>query len=134
MAIRRRSRSIALALIGTVGLPACMPNAPDIVHDRYASLEDCSADWGRPEVCDRDDAAHPSSSAPWRTGGSGFVFRGPNYPAGERQEAQFQAREQAYRSGVLSAFGPEPGTRAIEHAVPSRGGFGSSAHTFGRLG
>jgi uncharacterized protein YgiB involved in biofilm formation len=128
---RRRSRQIALVLIGTVALPACTPDAPRVVHDQYASLEDCAADWGRPEVCDRDDR-----SGPWagNFGGPRIVFRGPNYPVDDRVQAQYEAREQARALGSLDANAVGFGNRAIEPAVPSRGGFGASAHFFGRLG
>jgi uncharacterized protein YgiB involved in biofilm formation len=125
----RRSKQIALVLIGTAALPACTPAPPRVVHDRYASLEDCSADWGRPEVCDRDNDSHG-----WSGTGPRIAYRGPSYPDGDRGQAQYEARREAYRVGALDAAAPSPGNRAIEQAVPSRGGFGSSARFFGRLG
>jgi hypothetical protein len=144
--VRRRSRHIVLVLIGAASLPACSPSPPAIVHDRYASLDDCAADWGRPEDCDAENAA-ATSIGPRPGNGLGFgspsrfLFRGPDYAVGERQDAQSRAREQAYRSGLLSELQAGPSSRAIEHAVPSigragpsRGGFGSMSHLFGRLG
>jgi uncharacterized protein YgiB involved in biofilm formation len=130
MSVRRRSQRIVLVLIGTVALPACTPNTPGFVHDRYASLEDCSADWGRPDVCDREDDVHTSPGA----FGRGILYRGPTYPAGDREQAQNQAFYQARRLGVLDQAATGPVSHAIEHGVPSRGGFGSSAHAFGHLG
>jgi uncharacterized protein YgiB involved in biofilm formation len=127
----RRSRTIALVLIGTTALPACMPAAPRVVHDRYASLADCSADWGRPEVCDRDDDSRP---LPGNYGGPRVVYSGPSYPLGDRGQAQYEARTQALQLGALQATAPGTGNRAIEQSVPTRAGFGSSAHFFGRLG
>jgi uncharacterized protein YgiB involved in biofilm formation len=126
----RRSKQIALVLIGTAALPACTPAPPRVVHDRYASLDDCSADWGRPEVCEQDDANRP------RSGGTGPLiwYRGPSYPEGDRGQAQGEARREAFRIGALDSAAPAFGNHAIEQAVPSRGGFGSSAHFFGRLG
>jgi hypothetical protein len=137
MSVRRSSRQIMLVLIGTAALPACSPT-PAPVHDRYASLEDCTADWGRPEACDREPAsgtaAGGTGGGPWS--GRGFVFRGPDYRAGDRALAQYEARDAAVRLGALQSFEAGPTSHAIEHAVPSasRGGFGSLSHVFGRLG
>jgi uncharacterized protein YgiB involved in biofilm formation len=125
----RRSRQIALVLIGTAALPACTPT-PRAVHDRYASLEDCSADWGRPEVCEQDD----DRRSWWGGSGSHVWYRGPSYAEGDRGQAQTEARREALRLGALGMSASAPGSHAIEQAVPSRGGFGSSAHFFGRLG
>jgi len=130
MSTSRRTRHIALVLIGTAALPACMPAGQRVVHDRYASQEDCSADWGRPEVCDQED----SRSLTGGYGGPGIFYRGPSYPQGDRPVAQFEARQQAFRLGALDATSPSFGNHAIEQSVPSRGRFGSSAHSFGRLG
>ena len=126
----RRSRQIALVLIGTAALPACTPN-PRAVHDRYASLEDCTADWGRSEVCAQDDDRHSSW---WGGTGPHIWYRGPSYPVGDRAGAQVDARREALRLGALDPAATTTGSHAIEQAVPSRGGFGSSAHFFGRLG
>jgi uncharacterized protein YgiB involved in biofilm formation len=126
----RRSRQIALALIGAAALPACTPAPPRLMHDRYASLEDCSADWGRPEVCDQDEA----NRGGWGGTGPRIGYRGPSYPEGDRGAAQYQAQREALRLGALDPTARGPGSHAIEQAVPSRGGFGSSAHFFGRLG
>jgi uncharacterized protein YgiB involved in biofilm formation len=126
----RRSRTIVLVLIGTTALPACMPLASRTVHDRYASLADCSADWGRPEVCDQDNDSRP---LPGSYGGPHVIYRGPNYPQGGREQAQLEARTQALRLGSLDVTAPRIGNHAIE-AVPTRGGFGASAHSFGGLG
>jgi uncharacterized protein YgiB involved in biofilm formation len=127
----RRSRRIVLVLIGAATLPACTPDSQRAVHDRYASLEDCSADWGRPGVCDREENHSPLAG---NFGGPRILYRGPDYPAGERWGAQSQAIDQARLVGALDQHALAPGNRAIEAAVPTRGGFGSSAHSFGRLG
>jgi uncharacterized protein YgiB involved in biofilm formation len=127
----RRSHRIVLVLIGTAALPACLPDSQRAVHDRYASLEDCSADWGRPEVCDREDNRSPLAG---NFGGPRIMYRGPDYPADNRWGAQYQARDQARLVGALDQNALVPGNRAIEAAVASRGGFGASAHSFGRLG
>jgi uncharacterized protein YgiB involved in biofilm formation len=131
MSTQRRTRQIVLALIGTATLPACTPSTHGVVHDRYASLEDCSADWGRPDVCDRDDDSRPLAG---NFGGPRIIYRGPSYPAGGREGAQYEARRQALQLGAVDMAPLRVGTHAIEQSVPSRGGFGSSAHFFGRLG
>jgi len=125
----RRSQQIVLVLIGTAALPGCTPG-PRAVHDRYASLEDCSADWGRPEVCEQDDDRRSG----WGGGATPTWYRGPSYPEGDRGQAQSEARREALRFGALDLSAPASASHAIEQAVPSRGGFGSSAHFFGRLG
>lgn len=144
----RRSRQITLVLIGAAALPGCSPGGPTIVHDRYASLEDCTADWGRPESCDREDSPPPRAGVSWGGGGGwggpgtggGVVFRGPDYPVGERSESQLRALRSVVPGGSPGAMPSGPVTHAIEHAVPSlsaapsRGGFGSMSHFFGRLG
>jgi hypothetical protein len=137
MPTRRSSQRIFLVLIGTAALPACSPSAPPAVHDRYASLEDCTADWGRPEACEREPtAAAPTAGGGGQWSGRSYVFRGPDYRAGDRAPAQYEARDEARRFGSLQAFDEGPSSHAIEHAVPSpsRGGFGSMARAFGRLG
>ena|SRR5882724_3296613 len=131
MSKSRRTRHIALVLIGTAALPACVPAGQRVVHDRYASLADCSADWGRPEVCDQEQE---SRSLAGGYGGPRIFYRGPSYPEGDRPVAQSEARQQAFRLGALDATSPSPSGHAIEQSVPSRGGFGSSAQSFGRLG
>jgi uncharacterized protein YgiB involved in biofilm formation len=131
----RRSKHIALVLIGSATLPGCFSNSPVPVHDRYASIEDCAADWGRPEACQGDQAAS-GGTAGAGTGGPRIYFRGPDYLSGDRAQAQYDARTQAQHAGRLQAFEGGPSSHAIEHAIPSvsRGGFGASSHFFGRLG
>jgi uncharacterized protein YgiB involved in biofilm formation len=127
----RRSKQIVLVWIGAAALPACTPAPPRAVHDRYASLEDCTADWGRPEVCDQDNDSRPG----WGNGGGPlFFYRGPSYPEGDRGPAQLQARTEAIRLGALDPAGPSIGSHAIAQSVPTRGGFGASAHVFGGRG
>lgn len=126
----RRSRQIALVLVGTAALPACAP-PPRVVHDRYASLADCSADWGRPQVCDQDQDTRP---APGYGGGPYIFYRGPSYPEGDRGEAQNQARSQAILIGALDPGAPVGGNHALAQSIPTRGGFGASAHFFGAGG
>jgi uncharacterized protein YgiB involved in biofilm formation len=128
----RRSQYIVLALIGTTAaLRAYVPSAQRAVHDRYASLEDCSADWGRPDFCTQDQDNRP---LPGNFGGPRMVYRGPTYAEGDREAARYEARSRALRLGSLNMAAASTGSHAIEQSVPSRGGFGSSAHVFGRMG
>jgi len=93
----RRSRTITLVLIGSATLSACAPEvAPNYQRDHYTSIEECAADWGRPQDCE------PSPGSPYG-GGSGYFFRGPMYMPGFRDDAQFAAREQARQEGVAIA-------------------------------
>ncbi|CAN5332959.1 hypothetical protein BH09PSE6_BH09PSE6_17770 [soil metagenome] len=112
---RRAARQISLVLIGTSAIVACsrQSEAP-AVQDRYASLEDCAADWGRPEECQaRPDQASGT--------GHGF-FYGPWYYAGNRPG--FSNR----------AVGSVPASSGARSASVSRGGFGSTGHAFGAGG
>ena len=75
MVRRRSSTQITLVLIGTVTLVGCGQQSTPSARDHYASLEDCAADWGRPESCERvQSSGHPG----------GFLFWGPLYAAGAR--------------------------------------------------
>ncbi len=121
----RRSRTITLVLIGSATLSACAPEvAPNYQRDHYTSIEECAADWGRPQDCE------PSPGSPYG-GGSGYFFRGPMYMPGFRDDAQFAAREQARQEGVAMADA-RPSNRAVgtsgsRSGSTQRGGFGSSS-------
>ena len=121
---RRSSRQITLVLIGTAALASCSQQETTTTRDQYASLEDCAADWGRPEHCE-----------PVRSSGvpGGLLFWGLPYAAGLRNQVQTGALNDARRSG--SAFvDPSRQGRAIGKAtVPAptaRGGFGSSSRSY----
>ena len=123
MKTRRSSRQITLVLIGTAALASCSQQPTTSTRDQYASLEDCAADWGRPEHCE----PVRSSSVP-----GGFLFWGLPYAAGLRDSARANALNEARRAG--SAFDPSRQGRAIGKAtVPgptARGGFGSSSRSY----
>ncbi|MEG1834361.1 MAG: hypothetical protein RR101_13320 [Burkholderiaceae bacterium] len=128
--MKKRSRSsaqIALVLIGVGGtLAGCSQQTPqEVTRDRYATLEDCAADWGRPEACDADKASAP------RAGGMPF-FLGPMYPFGFRGNAQAAAWGEAHRLGRTPAPGVMPADRSIGRtpSMTQRGGFGSSGSRF----
>ena len=116
---RRSSASITLVLIGTVTLAGCSQQSTPKARDQYASLEDCAADWGRPESCERVQ----SSGVP-----GGFLFWGPLYAASARNNALSDAR----RSANPNFADPTRQGRAIGSttAPTARGGFGSSSRSY----
>jgi hypothetical protein len=142
--VRRASRNITLVLIGSAAsLAACSPDIePSYQRDHYASVEDCAADWGRPESCE------PAAGSALNQGGtgSGYYYRGPIYSSGFRNNAQAAAREQARSEGrAISNLAPSdrsvarsgPTTRSstssggMRSSGPTaRGGFGSSSRSF----
>lgn len=129
---RRSSRSITLVLIGAAALQGCSPatETQPVSRDDYQSLEDCAADWGRPEHCERQQV---STNA-----GSSTYWRGPTYFANDRWGAQRQARDQAARTGAPSQLADGPSNRSIgtttatrpSSSPTARGGFGSSSRSF----
>jgi uncharacterized protein YgiB involved in biofilm formation len=126
MARRRASRNITLVLIGTAALAGCSQEAPKMARDHYATLEDCAADWGRPEHCDRvQSSGYPAGA---------FIFRGPAYAAANRGFARQEALHEAQRSGRL--LDPTRQGRAIGSALEptTRGGFGARARSCSSFG
>ena len=125
MAGRRASREITLVLIGAAALAGCSQQPTSMTRDHYASLEDCAADWGRPENCDRVQSSGYH--------GFPFIFMGPGYSAGLRESARANALNDARRSGS-ALIDPSRQGRAIGKAtVPAptaRGGFGSSSRSY----
>lgn len=116
---RRCSAQITLVLIGTATLVGCSQQTAPMARDHYASLEDCAADWGRPERCDRVQSS----------GYPGFLFWGPAYAAGARGNALNEAR----RSASAGFVDPARQGRSIgsSMAPTARGGFGASSRSFG---
>jgi hypothetical protein len=129
---RRASKRVTLVLAGAAALQGCglAPDSTPRAQDTYLSLEECQADWGRPEHCERQEI---------RTGaGPSTYFRGPAYYEPDRERAQRQAHEAARRAGV-AVPDERPGNRSVGRvaAAPSartfgtaRRGFGATARTF----
>ena len=146
---RRASRNISLVLIGTAALAGCARNEPPAVptaRDNYLNLSECTADWGRPEYCERQELT--------TNAGNTVFVRGPAYCPDDRIGAQRQARDEARRAGVAgvsnelgtnrsigrtttlgsSALGRGPASGATSGAATNpvaRGGFGSTGRSFG---
>jgi len=128
---RRASTRVTLVLIGAATLQACgpQPDTSERAQDTYVSLDDCAADWGRPEHCERQELTTGA--------GTSTFFRGPLYYPGLRDAAQSEARNTARQSGVQIAS-DTPSNRSIARTTLSaaaggttaRGGFGSSARMF----
>ncbi|HYM47064.1 MAG TPA: hypothetical protein VES91_01205 [Burkholderiaceae bacterium] len=126
MTRRRSSAHITLVLIGTATLVACGQQSAPLARDHYASLEDCAADWGRPESCDRVQ----SSGYP-----GGYIFRGPTYASNARDRTRGDALNDARRSGGANLADPARQGRSIGSSMAptsptSRGGFGSSSRSY----
>ena len=127
---RRASARVTLVLIGAAALQGCGPelDTTQRAQDTYLSMDDCAADWGRPEYCERQQVTTPA--------GTSTFFRGPFYYPSYRDSAQIEARDAARQAGVQVASSAAS-NRSIGRTVSSstggttsRGGFGSSAHTF----
>jgi uncharacterized protein YgiB involved in biofilm formation len=127
---RRVSAHVTLVLVGAAALTACSsePETPR-ARDTYMTLEDCTADWGRPEYCEKQQITTGA--------GSSTFFHGPTYFAPYRDVAQTEARDEARRAG-FSAAREGPSNRSIGRTsvapasmgTTARGGFGASARGF----
>jgi putative membrane protein len=76
-----------------------------MVRDHYATLEDCIADWGRREHCDRVRSSGYD--------GGSIVFRGPAYPPGAREAYRRDALMDGRRSGPPTSPDPARENRSI---------------------
>lgn len=86
----RRTQSLSLVLVPIL-LAACGSEIPDEQQrDVYTKFEDCMADWGKTELCERLGEADAKQFAESTTGvtgggsGSHLIFWGPSYYSGDR--------------------------------------------------
>lgn len=94
-----RSRSASLAAVALAAAPAlALAQGGAMVRDHYANLEDCIADWGRAEHCERVRSSGYD--------GGMIVFRGLAYPPGAREVYRRDALLEGRRSGP--AVSPDP--------------------------
>jgi uncharacterized protein YgiB involved in biofilm formation len=118
--MRRAASRITLVLIGSSALAACSPGSDQpVVQDSYATLEDCKADWDRPEECQLQPGTAGGSNGTGAGGGLHGFWYGPSY----RQN--YRPTDADHSTG--SRFAPS-GSRS---ASVSRGGFGSTGFHFG---
>src|SRR2546423_229794 len=91
---RRASTRVTLVLIGAAALQGCgsEPDTAQRAQDTYLSLDECAADWGRPEYCERQQVTTGA--------GTSTYFHGPIYYPPYRDSAQVQARDAARRAGM----------------------------------
>lgn len=126
---RRASTRVTLVLIGTAALQGCGdPELAPRARDTYLSQDECAADWGRPDYCERQEVTTGA--------GHSVYFRGPAYYEPYRDRAQAEAREAARRAGANVADS-SPSNRSVGRTsiassarTTSRGGFGSSGRMF----
>lgn len=109
---RLRSRHLTLVLISAAvaaGMTGCgRLETTGTARDVYSSLEDCKADWGRPEDCEAIDER--------RSATGGRVWYGPRYSTRTYSPGGYSS---ATRAGSRS--------KGTVSSTPSRGGFGASA-------
>ena len=127
---RRVSAHVTLVLIGAAALNACSsePETPR-ARDTYLTLDDCAADWGRPEYCEKQQVTTGA--------GTSTYFHGPTYYMPYRDIAQTEARDEARRAGAMP-LREGPSNRSIGRTTvapasmgsTARGGFGASARGF----
>ena len=102
---KKRSAAITLVLVGAVS--GC--SEPDPQRDVYPSLASCQRDWQGPADCQSVSDGRYANS--WYYGPSHY---GSSYTSGRPRPS----------SNAVDAV-HAPGTRAV-----SRGGFGSTGHSF----
>ena len=112
----KRSTILYSLLTGGVVLAALQHNS--VYRDRYATREDCIADWPQnPEWCEPEGSTPGSSSSSSGSSGSHYSsgssgrWLGPSYEVGARP-------------------GQPVSSRALGNWQVSRGGFGSSGARF----
>lgn len=144
VAVRRASRNITLVLMGSAALGACGPSvAPAYQRDLYTSVQDCAADWGRPESCEPASGSVGGGTGGSGGGGGGYHYRGPYYSTNYRDDAQRAERERARSEGhLVSDTAPSdrsvarlgPGGTHVEASGTTRRGFGTSSRSFSSFG
>lgn len=117
----RKSTAVPLVLAASTVLSSC---SKSYHQDEYASFNDCTKDWERPELCQARQTGSSSTSTSGGSGSSsGWRYYGPSYEEGQRDALQRNVRGQ---SGFNSA--KPTSNHSIGRSV-SRGGFGGSGHS-----
>ncbi|MEO7728711.1 MAG: hypothetical protein ABIS45_15765 [Burkholderiales bacterium] len=128
----RRSSHVQLVALGTVLIGACSDQ--DIPKDRYVykARPECVQDWGETN-CQSASATGSHGGVVGPSGGGGYIF-GPRFnqivetPAGKHVWSG-----NADRPAVHPLTGDYMGSKSVNISAP-RGGFGSSARSFGSIG
>ncbi len=125
----KRSSQVQLVALGTVLIGACSDQ--NIPKDRYVykARPECVQDWGETNC--------QSSSASVNGGGGmgpGGYFFGPRFnQIVETPSGKHVWSGNADRPAVHPLTGDYMGSKSVNISAP-RGGFGSSAHSFGSIG
>lgn len=114
---RLRSRHLTLVLISAAvaaGMTGCgrLESGSATQRDVYASMEDCQADWGRPDDCEMVDEGRSATGRK--------VWYGPRYSSRTHTSTGYSTTP---RSGSRS--------KGTVSSTPTRGGFGASASRHG---
>lgn len=108
---RRRSAAITLVLAGAVA--GC--GEPQPQRDVYSSLADCTRDWNGPAQCEQVRDGRYSNS--WYYGPNHF---GTSWPSGRPKP----------NPNAIEALHSPRGSSVGSSSTVSRGGFGSTGHSF----
>jgi uncharacterized protein YgiB involved in biofilm formation len=124
----KRSTYVQLILLGSaMGLYACDEVRQDLKQQRYSSFDECHRDWGDPADCRQSFAV----------AGQPAYYYGPRYywdPNLARPIAvSADGTTRVVNNAHITSVGSESGVTSRVGSV-SRGGFGSSAHSFGGRG
>jgi hypothetical protein len=121
---RRASAQMTRLLVASplVWLAGCAPQpAPVLQQDRYASKQDCVADWGEEDQC-VEDKDNVRGSGNWRTP----YYYGPTYWSNDRARLTRQSLE---ASRKLASGAPQGSGMRADGNRP-RSGFGSTGRVF----
>jgi hypothetical protein len=124
----KRSTGVQLILLGSaVGLYGCDAPRP-LQQQRYSSFEQCRRDWGDPADCRQSSA----------TLGQPFYYFGPRYywdsGLGRPVAVEPDGSTRGISNSHITSAGSQEGGVTTHAGSFSRGGFGSSAHSFGGTG
>lgn len=141
--MKRNHKKIVL-LLTPLFLSACEADMDLSQRDVYTKMEDCVAEWGKVELCQKmadEDAKKAIASGVTPNNDSHFIFWGPSYFNGDRSvlyngqryaPSSYKPAKSFYTNQAFSNSAKvSPGTPFSAGKVGSgggtRGGFGSSA-------
>lgn len=83
-------REISLIALLSASLVACDPGSQIVQRDVYHSLEECVADWGELELCERQQKQNEEKAKAVASAGNtaaAIIFFGPSYHGNDRYVA-----------------------------------------------